>query len=319
MEATDKTEKPKGRAFNIGIKLSDKEGQAKLEKFKVKIKTKSSEDLHRFLKDKMEALAYILHEQYDGVIGNEKFGDILDLSVGQRANHRGDKELTIENIRKEVEEVGIPAWRVEITEAKLCISCDGAIELGGGHDNANGEGFVCDSCMDHDRSEHVTVVRFSYDDDPLDAHTIGEYHNDTDGEFNVVWHRTDAWRGYTEIVPSEKWVKLHSDAGLMWSEDEKNLADFDKLVRAKFKKAGIEWARVISPTSNLFCCGYDLYVEADKLEEAEELVGNLREQLRNGIDFAITAMTGKDPKDCTPTDVAFAAVASKIMSRGTGG
>jgi hypothetical protein len=320
MEATDKTEKPKGRAFNIGIKLSDEKGQAKLEKFKVKIKTKSSEDLHRLLKDKMEALAYILDEEYDGNIGNEKFGDILELNVGQRAKHTGDKELTIENIRKEVEEVGIPAWRVEITESKLCICCDSAVGSNNCYSNENGDGFLCESCWDHDHSEHTTVVRFSYDDDPLDAHTIGEYHNDTEGEFNVVWHRTDAWRGYSEIVPSEKWAKLHSDAGLSMSEDEKNLADFDKLIRAKLKKEGIEWARVISPTSNIFCCGYDFYVEADKLEQAEEMVELLRRQLRDPTDFAITAMTGKNPKDCGPKDIVFAAVATKILSgKGTEG
>ena len=314
MEATDKTEKPKGRAFNIGIKLSDEKGQAKLEKFKVKIKTKSSEDMHRLLKDKMEALAYILDEEYDCNIGNEKFGDHLELNVGQKEKHTGDKELTIENIRKEVAEVGIPAWRVEIEEAKLCICCGSAVGSNDVYPNENGEGFLCESCWEHDRSEHVTTVRFSYDDDPLDFHTIGEYHNDTEGEFKVEWHSTDAWRGYSVIVPSEKWAKLHSDAGLMWSEDEKNLADFDKLMRAKFKKAGIEWARVISPTSNIFCCGYDFYVEADKLEQAEEMVELLRRQLRDPTDFAITAMTGKDPKDATPTDKLFTAVAGAILS-----
>jgi hypothetical protein len=313
---TDETEeKPKARAFNIAIKLSEKKGQAQLEKFKLKAKTGPTEDVNHFLNEKAKELLSVLADEYEGVTGKEKFGDILDVSVGQpERSVRSRKALTMEALKEEVTKLSIPDWRVEITEARVCVSCGGALELQSGYCNENGEGYVCESCMEYDRSEHVTTVRFSDRDDPLDVCTIGMYHNDTEGEFKVVWHRTDAWRGYSSIVPSKHWKELHSDAILSMSEDEQNLADFDKALRAQLNKMGIRWARVISPTSNIFCCGYDFYVEAKHFKKAEALARQLAKTWRDPAEFAITALTGKSPRDCTPTDRAFAAIGTAMLA-----
>ena len=311
-------EKPKAKAFVIGIKLSERECQAPLERFKLKVKTTPTEDVNRILKEKADALMDILNKEYDGVTGKEKFGDILELSVGQKERNSADRELTIENIRQEVEKVGIPAWRVKIAEAEVCISCGCAVGgdavVGGGYCNENGPGMVCETCWEYDRSEHVTTVRFSNDDDLLDVHTIGMYHNDTDGEFGVKWVSDGGWRGHSVIVPSKRWKQLHSDAILSMSEDAQNLEDFDKALRAQLRKMDIRWARVISTTSNIFCCGYDFYVEAKHFKKAEALVRQLAKTWRDPAEFAITALTGKSAREATPTDKVFAAIGSAMLA-----
>jgi len=262
---------------------------------------------------KLEQVVEGLCASSNGIAGVRLDTHRMRLGVSQQAEHTG-WDLTEETLMERLVEVGIPAWRVTISKAEVCISCDGAIE-GAAYDNESGPGKLCEACWEYDRSEHVTTVRFSDSDDPLDVRTIGMYHNDTEGEFETEWVSDGGWQGHSVIKPSKNWKLLRSDAILSMSEDAQNLAEFDKATRAQLKKMGIRWARVISPTSNIFCCGYDFYVEAKHFKKAEKFVKMFAQAWRKDEDFVTTALTGKNPRECTPTDRAFTAIASNIIAK----
>ena len=172
---------------------------------------------------------------------------------------------------------------------------------------------------DDDRSEPSASFIYSEDDDPEfpEYKTIGSYHDDTDGEFKVSWHRTDAWRGYNEVEASDKnqWTKVHEDNILAMSEDAEKLKRFDDIVLGAMKKAGIKYVRATSTSSNLFSSGYDLFVEADQAERAESLINMLGPIFRDPRQYYATALTGKDPRELTEGDIAFVNIASVMLSK----
>lgn len=206
----------------------------------------------------------------------------------------------------------VPRENVSVTvkEPKVCASCDGPVDEDNGTSTPDGKP-LCYPCYESDTSEPAATVVYSDEDEY--PHTIGDYHNDTEGDFELAYHHTDAWRGHYSVTPSKDWAELHSDAILSMSEDERELKRFDELLQEALKDLGIRYARVFTRTSNLFCSGYDFFVEKKKLKKAEGIASHLKSVLRDPVRFTTTALTGKDPKDITNTDRLFAAMASRIM------
>jgi hypothetical protein len=167
-----------------------------------------------------------------------------------------------------------------------------------------------DGAISDDEAEPIATVFYGNDDTP---HIVGNYHDDTEGDFDAKWKSTDAWRGYYEVVPSEKWEELHSDAILSYSEDEKELKEFDDKLRAELDAQGIPYARVFTRTSNVFSTGYDFYVKKGYAKQVEKLVEELKEKHRDPERFTSTALTGADPKDLTEADKKFVKASKRLM------
>lgn len=127
---------------------------------------------------------------------------------------------------------------------------------------------VCDSCFYDAEAEPEAQVFYGTSKEP---NYITPFENQTDGDFKVRWHPTDAWRGYYD-VSSSKYTNLNSDAILSYDESEVKLNKFDDKVQELFKKNKIDYARVFTRTSNLFSTGYDLYVKKGQVDKAKKLV-----------------------------------------------
>lgn len=157
------------------------------------------------------------------------------------------------------------------------------------------KGLICDYCEDDDRGEPAATVIYGNDDEPR---TIGSYHNDTDGDFEVHWRSTDGWRGYYE-TKSDNYVRVQDDCILSYSEDESDLKKFDDTLRAYCDDHGIRYARVFARTSNVFSCGYDFFVHKEDIAKVDDFMklGNaladLNRKYRDPDRFAMTALTGK--------------------------
>lgn len=183
--------------------------------------------------------------------------------------------------------------------------------------NINGETnyeHVCEDCYDTclDEDEPNATVLYGNDDYP---HTIGEYHDDTEGDFKAVYHSTDGWRGYYDIEPSDDWESVHSDCILAWSRDAENLEEFDTLFRKALDNFGIKYARVFSRTSNVFSQKYEFFVEKGKKHLVEPIRIVLSARLRDLETFKATALTGKDPEDFDEHDTLFIK-AVKLLDEG---
>lgn len=152
-----------------------------------------------------------------------------------------------------------------------------------------------------DRSEPAASLFYRDSDEPA---TIGGYHNDLE-DFTVEWHG-QGYRGYYEVVPVDenKWKKVHDDNILSMSEDAENLKTFDELIRKAMDDNNIEYVRAFARSSNVFSTGYELFVEADQAERVESLINMLAPIYRDPKKYAVTAYTGKDPKNVTQADVA---------------
>lgn len=158
---------------------------------------------------------------------------------------------------------------------------------------------IADGIMESDYDEAGATVYYGDSDEP---HTIGTYHDFTDGDFDVKWKSTDAWRGYYDVVPSKGWKALHSDVILAYSEDAENLEKMDKELQDEMNERGIKYARVFTRTSNVFSSGLDTFVEAGHVKEVEGLAKKLAKKYRNPEDFELTALTGANPSEATKQD-----------------
>jgi len=146
-----------------------------------------------------------------------------------------------------------------------------------------------DGIIEDDENEPIMTVFYDYDETP---YTVGYYHDNTEGDFEAEYIKTDAWRGYYE-PRSDRWVNVHSDNILSYSQDEEELKKFDDGLREELSKHGIKYARVFSRTSNVFSTGYDFFVEKDNIIPAKAIAMKLSIKYRDPERYKLTALTGK--------------------------
>lgn len=143
--------------------------------------------------------------------------------------------------------------------------------------------------------------------------------DETEGIFSVAWVDTDGWRGYYELS-SDSWVKIHDDCILSYSKDSHNLKEWDDLAMELLREHYIPFARAFPRTSNVFSCGYELWIPAEKEEEFKELISESLEQakkkLRDSWEFTQTAITGKDPDQCDKNDKLVSLIGGVLLSKG---
>ena len=195
---------------------------------------------------------------------------------------------------------------------KKCASCDQFYPEGCmiGEDEDGKP--VCDRCVSDDEMEPGATVFFS-DGGPMGEsdtpHTIGAYHNNTDGAFKLGYVHTDGWRGY-HTVSSETYEQVADDNILSMSADERELKKFDDAMRKLCDEHNIRYARVFTTSSNIFSVGFDFFVLKQDLEEyrkIQKIVDGLKVLYRDPERYKLTCLTGKDSFDAQDKLLAKAA------------
>lgn len=135
-------------------------------------------------------------------------------------------------------------------------------------------GFLCYPCAEYDLSEAPLTVYHKREEYPR---RIGNYISDywLDGEeapFSMEWVPTDAWRGHYEVKPNDSLVKVFDDAILSYHESEAMLKVLHNISMKAFDLTDIDYYRVFSRTSNVFCTNLDFYIEKVKEEMGQEII-----------------------------------------------
>lgn len=150
-------------------------------------------------------------------------------------------------------------------------------------------------------------------------HIISACMNQTEGDFRAAWISTDAWRGYFQLE-SETYEQVHTDCILSGSRDSELLHEFDRILQYMMGRENIRYVRAFPRTSNVFSCGYELWVRKEDMARYGELIEGSKEaarkELRDPYTFNLTALTGKDPGECDDKDHLFALMGSLILARG---
>ena len=136
------------------------------------------------------------------------------------------------------------------------------------------EGFLCEPCAEYDLSEPPLVVYHGRDEYPK---RVGYYISDYwfDGEeppFRFEWVPIDSWRGRYRVVPRDGLVEVFSDAVLHGHESEEMLKVLNDIVMEVFDRKGIDYYRVFSRTSNIFCTDFGIYVEKNSEHTGREII-----------------------------------------------
>lgn len=168
-----------------------------------------------------------------------------------------------------------------------CISCEVSIEdiiKEYGNDAVDDgyqleTGFLCYPCAEYDLSEAPLTVYHKREEYPKRiGHYISDYWLDGDeSPFSMQWVPTDAWRGHYETKASDTLAKIFSDSILSYHESEQMLKVLHDIVMKAFDLTDIDYYRIFSRTSNVFCTNLDFYVEKAKEELGKEIIAVTKE------------------------------------------
>ena len=171
-----------------------------------------------------------------------------------------------------------------IAQVAICANCDqpivpsepGFLPFTGDRGTSYAGKPICDNCYDDDLSEPCATIY--YNDSDEEPKLIGSCRNETEGDFTVEWHSTDAWRGYFELK-SERFVELFTDAILSGHESEKMLKQLHDKLREKLEEHKIEYVRAFCRSSNVFMTSLEIWVEKDKLFIAQLTLAMLKREV----------------------------------------
>lgn len=218
-------------------------------------------------------------------------------------------EMTAREIRKEHDNYAIEdSYYSEKLDGWLCFPCRESMQ-------SYPQGTVIIYYPQEARIEKYVVYEHEdqkysieevYDVDQIENLENWEYDDDEGSPIHFSYHRTDGWRGYYE-PEAEGWKNLHSDCILSYSEDARQLKEFDVDVKKMLWELGYEFAVCFGRTSNLFSCGYDIMIRKNReMKILREMalytkLMQLNAKYRDPERFRLTALTGKsgdfDKKD----------------------
>ena len=137
---------------------------------------------------------------------------------------------------------------------------------------------ICDECrLSIENSDRETApVSVNYSDDLEYTHTIGSYHDDTDGAFGIAYTRIDGWRGYY-TVHSDSWTSITAEQILFLHPNTDNQEKQVGKILDAFDDKDIEYAKVFSATSNVCSTSFDLFVRNEDVKKATKIVASLKE------------------------------------------
>ena len=136
------------------------------------------------------------------------------------------------------------------------------------------KGFLCEPCAEYDLSEPPLTVYHKREEYPK---RIGHYISDywLEGEeapFSFEWVPTDAWRGHYETKHGDGLVSIFDDSILSYHESEQMLKILHDISLKAFDWTDIDYYRVFSRTSNVFCTNMDIYIEKAKEKLGNEII-----------------------------------------------
>ena len=164
---------------------------------------------------------------------------------------------------------------------KKCISCgltaDEIVKEYGEEAVEDGyyleEGFLCEPCAEYDLEEAPLTVYHKREEPKRIGYYISDYWLEgEEAPFSFEWVPTDAWRGHYETRHNDGLVKVFSDAILAYHESEQMLKALYDIALKAFDETGIDYYRVFSRTSNVFCTDLDIYIEKDKEKLGNEII-----------------------------------------------
>lgn len=186
------------------------------------------------------------------------------------------------------------ARRSSKVKQKKCVCCEEKFNIDDMRCTFDNED-ICESCLSSDECEPVATIHHLMSNYEDDYQRIGRYFNETDGDFTVSYHSTDGWRGYYN-VHSDTYTKVHDDCALAYSEDERNLKQFDEFLTDLAIKHKIGIVRAVSRTSNLFSSSVDYFVHnthLDKFNKLMDKINSVKKELRDPVEFHRTAIMGE--------------------------
>ena len=136
------------------------------------------------------------------------------------------------------------------------------------------KGFLCYPCAEYDLSEPPLTVFHNRDEYPR---RVGNYISDylLEGEeppFGMEWVPSDAWRGHYEVKHNGNLVKIFDDSILSYHESEVMLKALHDIALKTFDLTGIDYYRVFSRTSNVFCMNMDIFIDKNKEQLGNEII-----------------------------------------------
>lgn len=136
------------------------------------------------------------------------------------------------------------------------------------------KGFLCYPCAEYDLAEAPLTVYHKQEDYPKRiGHHISDYLMEgEEAPFSFEWVPTDAWRGHYETKHSDGLVKIFDDSILSYHESEQMLKVLHDIALKAFNLTDIDYYRVFSRTSNVFCTNMDIYIEKAKEELGNEII-----------------------------------------------
>lgn len=166
-------------------------------------------------------------------------------------------------------------------KALICACCESPIGKGqvlyGDPDTYYENKPLCESCYDGD--EPVASVYLPDDRIPQ---FISYTRNETEGEFRVRWDWIDSGRGHYKME-SDDYINLLSDAILSGHESAKMLAELNQRIQEEFLGNGINFRRIFTRTSNIFCTGYNVWIKKDP--EQILMAYSILQKLKNEVGY----------------------------------
>jgi hypothetical protein len=148
------------------------------------------------------------------------------------------------------------------------------------HADDDGTVRVCNRCYESDTEEPCATVYYHNDEwkDEELPYKIGHYRNETDGDFEVRYHRVDGWRGYYTLEPQDQkeWKEVLSDNIISGHASSEMLENINNEMIESFESAGVTFVRAFCRSSNVFCCGFDIYVKTKDFMVATMIMTSLK-------------------------------------------
>lgn len=135
-------------------------------------------------------------------------------------------------------------------------------------------GFLCEPCTEYDLNESPLTVYHKREECPKRiGHHISDYWLEgEEAPFSFEWIPTDAWRGHYETKHNDGLVSIFDDSILSYHESEQMLKYLHDIALKAFDWTNIDYYRIFSRTSNVFCTNMDIYIEKAKEKLGNEII-----------------------------------------------
>jgi hypothetical protein len=157
----------------------------------------------------------------------------------------------------------------------ICSKCDDKVPKAMARYGDRGTPFegkpLCEPC--YEQSSPGAIVFYGHSDDGC---VITDTRNATNGDFRLRWRSTSPVSGFYE-TESDSYEKLSSSHLLAEHESLGMLKSMDDRIKELYDREGLQYARVITMSSNPYVHDYHVFVENDQVPLGKDLVQKAKE------------------------------------------